>query len=115
MAQKHRFPPEPDTDPDLGPPLVSAPRPSAPAPKSRRERAEAPTLPPPRAATLDRADRQTPNGTSQHPTGLDLENVEGRPSGVRSRRAPRPSTPAATVDEVVADLSKDPRHEQDEE
>jgi hypothetical protein len=34
---------------------------------------------------------------------------------VRSRRPARPSTPAATIDEVVADLSKDPRHERDEE
>lgn len=115
MAQKHRFPPEPDTEPDLGRPLVSAQRPSAPAPKSRRERAEAPTLPPPRAATLDRADPQADNGASQRPAGRDPGDVDGRPSGVRSRRAPRPSTPAATVDEVVADLSKDPRHEQDED
>jgi hypothetical protein len=34
---------------------------------------------------------------------------------VRARRSTRSSTPAATVDEVVADLSKDPRRERDDD
>jgi hypothetical protein len=34
---------------------------------------------------------------------------------VRARRPVRPSTPAAFVDEVVADLSKDPRRERDDD
>jgi hypothetical protein len=96
---------------------MSAPRPSAPALKSRRERAEAPTLPPPRAATSERVShtQNKPDGTSQGPTERDRDDIDGRPSGVRSRRPARPSMPAATVDEVVADLSKDPRHERNEE
>jgi hypothetical protein len=43
------------------------------------------------------------------------ESHEGRPSGVRGRRSAHPSIPAATVDEVVADLSKDPRRERDDD
>jgi hypothetical protein len=53
----------------------------------RRKRSEMPTLPPPPA---------TP-----------------RSSGMRSKR--KTIAPSATVDEVVADLSRDPRREEEEE
>jgi hypothetical protein len=78
-------------------------RTSSPVPKSKRERAEAPTIPPPRMSKEERA-------------AHDLDGqVDARPSGVRARKGARPSTPAATVDEVVADLSKDPRRERDDD
>src|ERR1700690_2717970 len=117
MPRKQRFPPEPDTSPDAGRTIVSPPRPSAPAPKSRPDRAEAPTIPPPKAAPDQRLSRapSEANRTSPPPPERAGDGVDGRPSGVRSRRPARPSTPAATVDEVVADLSKDPRRERDDD
>jgi len=51
------------------------------------ERSEAPTVPPPA-----------------------MERVERNRSGVRARKSQQPPA-AATVDEVTADLSKDPRRE----
>jgi hypothetical protein len=54
----------------------------------RRKRSEMPTLPPPPPATP-------------------------RSSGMRSKR--KTIAPSATVDEVVADLSRDPRRESEEE
>jgi hypothetical protein len=93
MAKRNRFPPEPETQPDMSRPRTVA-RTSGAAPKSKRERAEVPTLPPPRA---------------KRPT----RPAEPRPSGVKPRN-PRPSDgPSATVDEVTADLSKDPRRERE--
>lgn len=65
----------------------------APAPRnatSDREKSEAPTLPPPALERMEKAERNR--------------------SGVRARRSQQPP-PAATVDEVTADLSKDPRRE----
>jgi hypothetical protein len=100
MSRKQRFPPEPATRPDARRPKVSAGRTSAPAPKSTRERAEAPTLPPPRAVENERVSKP---------------HEDARLSGMRSRRPRLPSSPAATVDEVVADLSKDPRRERDDD
>jgi hypothetical protein len=37
---------------------------------------------------------------------------DGRVSGIKNMK---PDMPAATVDEVTADMSKDPRHERDDE
>lgn len=99
MARKNPFPPEPDTKPDMRGskvPKSRRPKESAPAPKSRRERSEAPTLPPPpgdgaRASSLPPGDRVS-----------DVRAVKGRLT-------------AATVDEVTADLSRDPRHERDDD
>jgi len=93
MARKPQFPEEPITKPAQGrPPPAGPPRQSGPAPKGDRadetvKRSEAPTMPPP----------------SPH---------QGTPSGIRPRP---PRRKAATVDEVVADLSKDPRAEVDDE
>ncbi|MBV9946554.1 MAG: hypothetical protein JOZ69_06880 [Myxococcales bacterium] len=124
MARKHPFPPEPDTKPEV-PKATAVARASGPAPKSDRERAEAPTLPPPRLArgTGERprdvraANERTATGHGPGHATADRRSAResGRPSGVRARR-PGPSTsPAATVDEVVADLSKDPRRDQDDD
>ena len=95
MARKPPFPEEPITKPaHQRPPEATPPRQSGPAPKAKApqteekiKRAEAPTLPPP-----------------------PLE--QGTPSGIRPRLAQKK---AATVDEVVADLSKDPRAEVDDD
>ena len=90
MARKNPFPSEPKTQPERRTkrPPARGPRVSAPAPKSRRERAEAPTLPP--------GARSTPPDAPERVS--DIRNVA-------------PELQAATVDEVVADLSKDPRCE----
>lgn len=97
MPRKPHFPPEADTKPDSvseGPET----RRSGPAPKSKRDKAEAPTIPPPRVSG---APRRKSAG-------------DARSSGVRGRKPGEPSMhPAATVDEVTADLSKDPRRERD--
>jgi hypothetical protein len=102
MSQKRRLTPEPVTKPATrrakGQPTPT----SSPVPKSKRERSEAPTLPPPRA-----------RGQERDPGSVADPN-DARHSGMRARRPTR-STPAATVDEVVADLSKDPRREHDED
>jgi len=103
MSQKRRFTPEPVTKPAIrrakAPPPV---RTSSPVPKSKRERSEAPTIPPPAAPHEQRRTRKAD------------EKDDVRHSDIRSRRSKAP-TPAATVDEVVADLSHDPRREQDED
>jgi hypothetical protein len=103
MSQKRRFTPEPVTKPATRRAKGPMVRSSSPVPKSKRERAEAPTLPPPGKTKEERKVR------------VSDETADARPSGMRSRRATRSSTPAATVDEVVADLSKDPRRERDED
>ncbi len=89
MAKKNPFPPEPVTQPDL-----SGTRASGPAPKGKRARTEAPTQPPPKARRA--------TGTAEPP----------RNSGLRARKSDA-GPPRAEVDEVTADLSKDPRRERD--
>lgn len=101
MVRKKPFPPEPDTRPDTQRPKV-APRHSGPAPKSVRERAEADTLPPPSEPPPPTKRSGPPaTKTERRPRASDVHDVEGRPA-------------AATVDEVTADLSKDPRREKDD-
>lgn len=71
-------------------------RPSGPAPKSKRG-AEVVTVPPPKSKRAKATDTKT--------------------SGIRSRKPPPPKKkdgPGASVDEVTADLSKDPRRERDD-
>ncbi len=95
--RKNPFPPEADTKPDLHSPKAAPRRPveSAPAPKAKRERSEAPTLPPP-------AGKPRKRRTSAAPRESDVRPVSDR-------------MPAATVDEVTADLSNDPRRERDDD
>jgi hypothetical protein len=101
MVRKKPFPPEADTRPDMQRPKVG-PRHSGPAPKSARERAEADTIPPP-SEPPPPTKRSGPPAmkTQRRPRGSDVRDVEGGPA-------------AATVDEVTADLSKDPRREKDD-
>jgi hypothetical protein len=102
MSQKRRFTPEPVTKPATRRRKAGAVRSSSPVPKNQRERAEAPTLPPPRLAKEELRARESD------------ERITARQSEMRSRRSAR-TTAAATVDEVVADLSKDPRRERDDD
>ena len=97
MPRKNPFPPEADTKPESVRPRKR--QESAPAPKSRRERSEAPTLPP-------------PHGEPTPPDpGSSSAAVASRASDVRPTKR---RMAAATVDEVTADLSKDPRRERDD-
>jgi hypothetical protein len=101
MQRKERFPPEPDTQPDVLRAKSLAKRQSVAAPKKSEDRREAPTEPPP--PPKKRLTLRPPKGT------------EDRTSGMRARRPLRSEAPAATVDEVVADMSRDPRRERDED
>jgi hypothetical protein len=103
MARKERFPTEPDTVPKT-PRAKTAARQSGPAPKSARERSEAPTLPPPPSERPPHAERQ------RRPTARRIETP--RASNIRTKK---PAMPAARVDEVTADLSRDPRTEKEDE
>jgi len=102
--RKQPFPPEPSTAPDRAPP--KSPRTSGPAPKSKRDRANAPTEPPP---PLPRARRAGPKPN------------DTRSSGVQSKRPrrgagdPGSGRGGARIDEVTADLSRDPRRERDDD
>jgi hypothetical protein len=88
MPRKQPFPPESPTEPDLRQPRGGPAR-SGPAPKSKRS--QAPTTPPKTKKT------QPP-----------------RSSGPVPRERPkRTGEPGAKVDEVTADMSKDPRREKD--
>lgn len=104
MAKKDRFPPEHDTQPALrraGTPTTKMPRASGPAPTNRALAPDAPTEPPPRSK------RQKPAQRTSKPESA-------RTSGVKSGRPGRAGPGGATVDEVVADLSRDPRREDDD-
>jgi hypothetical protein len=89
MTHKQPFPPEPDTQPDV--------RGSGPAQKIKRGRPAESTVPPPTKTKKS-------------------AGAETKTSGIRSRRPPpRSDAPGATVDEVTADLSRDPRRERDDD
>ncbi len=104
MSRKKCFPREGDTKPAIARPKLPEVRRSGPAPKTKRELAEAPTLPPPPLDPKEEAPvtRQSGRGNA----------ANNRTSGPRPRK---PVHPSATVDEVTADLSKDPRREVDDD
>jgi hypothetical protein len=101
MPRKPRFPPEPETRPDATRPKRPITHRSGPAPKDERAASEAPTLPPPGKASAK---------GSVRPKRAPVSPV--RDSGVQKVK---PDMSAATVDEVTADLSKDPRREREDE
>ncbi|HEY3815824.1 MAG TPA: hypothetical protein VGL81_01575 [Polyangiaceae bacterium] len=79
-------------------------RPSGPASKGARS-ADVATVPPPKGKRAKPADTKA---------------TETKNSGIRSRKPPPPApakkdgkAPGAKVDEVTADLSKDPRRDDD--
>jgi hypothetical protein len=100
MPRKPRFPPEPETRPDAQRPKGAKVHRSGPAPKEERESSEAPTMPPPGKSSS----RGSVRPRRSEPAGRvsDVQKVKRDMS-------------AATVDEVTADLSKDPRREREDE
>jgi hypothetical protein len=117
MQRKERFPPEADTQPDLHQAKVLTSRRSGMAPKNPHDQGE----PPVRAADAAghgpegrlRRPSQRLRRDAQPPGAAAPAADDTRPSGLRSRRGARRDPAAATVDEVVADLSQDPRRERD--
>ena len=94
-TRKQPFPPEPPTQPDPT-------RRSGRAPKSKPRGPLPSTVPPPRTS-------KGKGPASERATGAG-----NRSSGTRSRRpAPKGDRAGATVDEVTADLSRDPRREKE--
>lgn len=75
--------------------------------EERRRLAEAPTIPPPAEAEGAQAEAAVPASAAvtQAPPGRRQESM------VRLKERRSSSGPAAQVDEVVADLTNDPRHE----
>jgi hypothetical protein len=107
MARKDRFPPEAGTKPTSGrpgTPTTKMPRASGPAPKGKSPGAEAPTEPP---TTNSRAGSKP----TERPPKPEGKPDATRTSGVKPRRPVSSDHPGATVDEVVADMSRDPRRE----
>jgi hypothetical protein len=97
MPKKDRYPHEVDTSPGMKKPGTSGP-----APK-RRHSENAPTQPPPPPSSS----RGGKPAAGKRPT------VRPKTSSYRRRKPHESDIPGATVDEVVADLSKDPRREDD--
>ena len=114
MSKRTRFSPnETPTDPDLRSPKGASVHTSGRAPKSRRERSEAPTIPPPRSSGPKSSPKGAPNRTKR--TEPAMPRARPRPPE-RPEKKPadkRRDERGAAVDEVVADLSKDPRRERD--
>jgi hypothetical protein len=100
MARKKGFPQEDETKPGVARRKAPESRRSNPAPKTKRELSEAPTLPPPPIEEVP------PTRRSGRPGD--------RTSGMRTRKPAVSDHPSATVDEVTADMSKDPRREADD-
>jgi hypothetical protein len=94
MPQRKPFPPESDTRPNA---KTTAARQSSPAPKTARQRSEAPTVPPPPRSS---GRQRTESESGGRARGKSVSNVRGA----------RPVN-AATIDEVTADMSRDPRRE----
>jgi hypothetical protein len=104
MAKRAPFPPEPVTRPDLGKGRRRTSDGSGLNPQRSHERSAPSTAPPP---APDESAGETPEGAGlpRAPRG------SGKTSNVRPRKR---ALSSATIDEVTADLSKDPRSEDDE-
>jgi hypothetical protein len=104
MPRKQPFPPETYADPGMRA-APGAPRQSGPAPKGRRERPLPSTVPPPKHR------KGGTKGADTKPSPTKAPDARG--SAAQRRKGSKDGTAGATVDEVVADLSKDPRRERD--
>lgn len=104
MTKKNPFPPEADTQPAMRRPRgatttkMPAARPRAAGSGGEGDARTRPTERPPKASG---AERKRGDGSREG----------ARTSGVKRRRASDSDRAAAVVDEVVADLSRDPRRE----
>jgi len=81
-----------------------AKKPGASGPASKRKHSQsAPTIPPPPASSRG---KHTARPTARPKTTQ-------KPASMKRRKPHESDIPGATVDEVVADMSKDPRREKD--
>ena len=97
MPKKDRFSHEAPTQP-------GAKKPGAGGPASKRKHSQsAPTLPPPPPSSRG---KHTARPTARPKTTQ-------KPASMKRRKPHESDMPGATVDEVVADMSKDPRREKD--
>ncbi|HEX8792710.1 MAG TPA: hypothetical protein VF765_17300 [Polyangiaceae bacterium] len=103
MPKKDRFPHEADTAPG-----TKKPGTSGPAPK-RRHSQSAPTLPPPPPSSR----RKPPTARPTVRTPAVRTKSTPKNSSIKKRKPHESDIPGATIDEVVADLSRDPRREKD--
>lgn len=92
MPKRDRFPHDVDTEPGLKKPGTSGA-----APK-RQHSQSAPTQPPPGSKR---------GKAAAHPT------ARPKTSSIKKRKPHESDIPGATIDEVVADMSKDPRREKE--
>jgi hypothetical protein len=106
MHRKERFPPEADTQPDILRAKALAARQSGVAPKNGAHEVETPAAGP---------TSKTAGLKSQRAATARRGGDDSRSAAPRARRKLRPGVPSAAVEEVVADLSQDPRREQDED
>jgi hypothetical protein len=98
MPRKRNFPHEATTEPEMRAiPATSAPPPER---SGKRRRIEADTLPPPPSSKGGKP--------SKRPTARPPKRRHSK-----EHKATRPARGHAAVDEVTADLSKDPRREKD--
>jgi hypothetical protein len=97
MPKRDRFSHETPTQP-------GAKKPGASGPASKRKHSQsAPTLPPPPPSSRG---KHTARPTARPKTTQ-------KPASTKRRKPHESDMPGATVDEVVADMSKDPRRERD--
>ena len=109
MQRKNYFPPEADTQPDvLRAKLVA--RASVKATKGAASNRRDPGLE--GAQVVAKAPERAAASANRQQSRTEPPRRPDNVSGVRPRR-PSSDTPAACVDEVVADLSHDPRREPD--
>ena len=85
-----------------------AKKPGASGPASKRKHSQsAPTIPPPPASSRG---KHTARPTARpKPTQKPTQ----KPASMKRRKPHESDMPGATVDEVVADMSRDPRREKD--
>lgn len=107
MTKKNPFPPEADTQPAIRRPkrattTMPATHPRAAGTGGERDPRARPTERPPKAS-----------GTERQRKDSARTREDTRASGVKSRRRSDSDRAAAVVDEVVADLSRDPRREEE--
>jgi len=106
MAKKAPFPPEPVTRPDLSKGRRRASDGDGLNPQRSHERSVPSTAPPPSDESAGK--------TRETAAGVGFPRAAGGSGKASSVRPRKRALSSATIDEVTADLSKDPRSEDDE-
>jgi hypothetical protein len=108
MPKRDRFPHEAETEPG-----TKKPGTSGPAPK-RKHSQSAPTIPPPSSSRgAPPSSRRAPTARPTTRTPAVRAKTTPKTSAIKKRKPHESDIPGATVDEVVADMSRDPRREKD--